>query len=107
MLKSILVMGGAFALLEGAPVAAASFGGVDFPDGALSFADEVVLYDPLFGGGLQPSDAAARDAAEALGIPDYTSSPGIDYVSLGDGGRLVLRFTDNSLTGSGDNALEI
>ena len=107
MLKSILVLGGALALLEGAPVGAASFGGVDFPDGAFSFADEVVLYDPLFDGGPQPSDAAARDAAEALGIPDYTSGPGTDYVSLGDGGRLVLRFTNNSLTGSGDNALDL
>ncbi|ENO75174.1 hypothetical protein C664_17837 [Thauera sp. 63] len=28
-------------------------------------------------------------------------------MSLGAGGRLVLRFTDNSLTGSGDNGLDL
>ena len=27
------------------------FGGIDFPDGASSFADHVVTYDPVAGGG--------------------------------------------------------
>ena len=80
--------------------------GVDFPDGAVSFADEVVLYDPTFGGTSGPGEGV-QDPTEALGIPDYTEGPGVDYVSLGDGGRIVLRFTDNSLTGSGDDLLDL
>ena len=80
--------------------------GVEFADGAVSFADEVVFYDPTFGGESGPI-ADARNPLEALGIPDYSEGPGTDYVSLGDGGRIVLRFTDNSLTGSGDAALDL
>lgn len=85
---------------------AVTYKGVEFPDGAVSFADEVVLYDPTFGGTTGPG-AGVQDPSEALGIPDYTEGPGTDYVSLGDGGRIVLRFTDNSLTGSGDDALDL
>jgi len=77
------------------------YGGVDFPDGAASFADAVVDYSPAINGG-QPT-APYRDDFEALRIPDYTSGPGIDYVSLGSGGSITLQFTDNSLTGSGDD----
>ena len=81
-----------------------SQGGTDFPQGAVSFADEVVSYDPLGG----PS-AANQGASQSLGLPDYVSGGGcIDlaactFVSLGDGGSITLRFTDNVLTGS-DNA---
>jgi hypothetical protein len=75
------------------------YGGVDFPDGAVSFADVVVDYSPEIGS----NSADVRDPLEALGIPDYTSGPGIDYVSLGDGGSITLQFTDNSLTGSGNS----
>ncbi|MBN2316998.1 MAG: fibro-slime domain-containing protein [Sedimentisphaerales bacterium] len=40
------------------------------------------------------------DPIDALGIPDYSNNKGA--VSLGDGGELILQFTDNSLTTSGD-----
>lgn len=77
------------------------FGNVDFPGGASSFADAVVSYEPTFGGALGP-EASARDSSQALGIPNVSG-----YVTLGDGGRITLRFTDNSLTGSGSSALDL
>lgn len=77
------------------------FGNVDFPGGASSFADAVVSYEPTYGGASGP-EASARDSSQALGAPNVTG-----YVTLGDGGRITLRFTDNSLTGSGSSALDL
>jgi hypothetical protein len=74
-------------------------GGVEFPSGASSLADTVVSYDPVIVGG-QPV-AAARNSSNSLGVPGGGS------VSLGDGGSITLRFTDNSLTGSGNAALDL
>ncbi len=85
---------------------AVPFHGVEFPGGISSFADSVVSYDPLFGGGPAPV-LSVQDPSEALGAPDYTEGPGTDYVSLGDGGRITLEFTDNFLTGSDDNSLDL
>jgi len=79
---------------------AETYRGIEFPQGAISFADVVASYDPVIKSG-QPT-ATYRDPLEALGIPDYSEGPGIDYVSLGDGGSITLQFTDNYLTGSGD-----
>lgn len=93
-------------LLTSASAFAIVYGTVDFPDGAVSFADAVVSYDPAFGGGAVPT-APYQDTTRALGIPDYTSVSSTTYVSLGAGGQLVLRFTDNSLTGSGSSALDL
>ena len=87
------------------PSSAAMFHEIEFPDGAVSFADSVVSYDPVIKNG-QPTESY-RNALEALGIPDYQEGPGIDYVSLGDGGSITLQFTDNSLTGSGDNTPDL
>jgi hypothetical protein len=83
---------------------AESYGGVEFPGGASSFADYVVSYDPVIKSG-QPGETY-RDPSEALGIPN-NSEPGVNYVSLGDGGSITLKFTDNSLTGSGTNAFDL
>ena len=94
---SLLISASAFAIV---------YGTVDFPDGAVSFADAVVSYNPAFGGGTVPT-APYQDTTRALGIPDYTSVSSSSDVSLGAGGRLVLRFTDNSLTGSGSSALDL
>jgi len=79
------------------------FGGIDFPDGAASFADAVVEYDPLFGGGPEPT--VDTDPTKALGPPDSSASPALgsaacNCIPLGHGGQIVLRFTDNALTGS-------
>ncbi len=81
------------------------FHGVEFPGGAASFADLVVSYDPVIKSG-QPTEPY-RIAEEALGIPDYPEGPTLGYVSLGDGGSITLRFTDNSLTGSGTSAMDL
>jgi hypothetical protein len=86
---------------------AAVFGGVEFPQGAISFADAVASYQP----GLAGADPAAnyQGAVNALGAPDYpgascATAATCDFVSLGVGGELVLRFLDNVLTGSDSSA---
>ncbi len=101
---SLVVAG--IGLLGSAPASAALFHGVEFPGGAASFADSVVSYDPGFGGGNVPT-LPYQDPSQALGVPNYGSGPAPEYVSLGAGGRIVLRFTDNSLTGSGDSGLDL
>src|SRR5699024_3106807 len=65
------------------------------------FADSVVGYSPGWGV-VSPYD----DPANALGAPDYSNGSS-GYVSLGTGGTLDLRFTDNALTTSGDNAMDL
>jgi hypothetical protein len=83
----------------GGAAQAVVFGGVEFPQGASSFADSVTLYAPNIVNG-QPT-ATARVASEALGTPNGA------YVSLGDGGSITLAFGDNKLTGSGTAALDL
>lgn len=89
---------------SGLSVQAAVFGGVEFPGGASSFADSLVSYDPTYGGTAGP-DAAYQTPLNALGAPTGSSDTG--FVTLGQGGRIVLKFTDNSLTGSGSSALDL
>ena len=82
-------------------------GGTDFPQGAISFADQVIDYSPGMVGG-NPSEPH-RGAFNALGLPNYVgvnscaSQASCSFVSLGDGGSITLKFTDNLLTGSGNN----
>jgi len=84
-------------------------GGTDFPQGAISFADALVslTYTDSI-----PS-APHQGGFNATGIPNYTgvnscaSQAACTFVSLGSGGSIVLRFDDNFLTGSDDNALDI
>ena len=71
---------------------AAEYKGIEFPNADLSFADQVVNFTPGIG-----FDTKNIDTNHALGIPDEK------YVSMGLDGTLVLKFTDNSLTTSGDN----
>jgi hypothetical protein len=88
-----------------------SQGGTDFPAGAVSFADNVVNFSPAILGG-QPTEPNLNPA-KALNVPDYTSGgpctgpETCTFVSLGDGGSLTLRFTDNVLTGSDSTALDL
>ena len=87
------------------------FGGVDFPEGAVSFADEVVAYDPIMVG-TGPTEPH-QGAVNALGVPNYTgtnscaSQAACTFVSLGDGGSITLRFVNNLLTGSGTAAMDL
>ncbi|HYI94287.1 MAG TPA: PEP-CTERM sorting domain-containing protein [Bryobacteraceae bacterium] len=90
---------------------AAVIGGVDFPQGAISFADEVVSYSPGFVGS-NPT-TPYRGSFNAIGLPDFAGASSCptqsdcQYVTLGDGGSIILRFVDNQLTGSGDNGLDL
>ncbi len=68
---------------------------VQFPQGVISFADEVVDYQP---GNPSPLKPKHRDPVNALSIPDYQHRSGDGYVSLGCGGMLVVHFNDNALT---------
>lgn len=78
-----------------ATATAIPIGGIEFPDGAVSFADSVVSYTP------GPDVGAGwDDGAEALGVPDFAGAG--TAASLGNFGVLILQFTDNSLTTSGD-----
>lgn len=95
--------------LAGAKLAdAVTYGGIEFPDGAISFADSVVSYQPLFGGGPAPTHSNFIDPNEALGAPDYSGGgTGTGAVSLGDGGRIILQFIDNFLTGSDNGDFDL
>lgn len=85
-------------------------GGQIFDIGNLAFADNVVSYLPFANAG--PAPAAGLDVpGEALGAPNFsgTGEPaaGDGVVSLGRGGELVLEFTNNFLTGSGDGNADL
>ena len=102
----------ALAFAAAAPLAQAEpIGGVEFPQGMVSFADVVFSYEPTFGGAAPTT--AHQGTFNALGAPDYpggtacASQESCSYVSLGDGGRIVLQFVDNRLTGSGSSALDL
>lgn len=73
------------------------FGGIDFPQGAASFADKVVQVSPGSPAATNPSYISPNDT---LGAPNYASNLG--SYSLGRGGSIVLEFTNNALTGSDD-----
>ena len=101
--KSLLALFAAAAVYLLSPLSASlaeDFGGIEFPEGVVSFADEVIDYDAAAGGGSVPTDPNFLDPREALGAPDYLRSTERGSVSLGDGGYIVLKFSDNKLTGS-------
>lgn len=83
--------------ISGSANAALMFGGYTFDDNA--FADEVVSYLP------GPDVGAGYNVGTgALGTPDWSASNDNNTAaSLGESGSLVVKFTDNSLTTSGDN----
>ncbi len=100
------VLSVAVVALFGAPAQAVIISGIDFPHGNLSFADSVVS----FAQGPGPA-AAFSDPLNSLGVPDVNTTNGqacffapstanCRFTSLGEAGNLVLRFTDNVLTGS-------
>ncbi len=94
------------ALLFSTSAQSYEFGGVEFPQGSLSFADEVVLFDPWFNGG--PVGIAEYSKPEdALGIPDRGDGNPANAVTVGNGGRITLKFVNNLLTGSGDSTHDL
>lgn len=105
----------AFALVAFCAVSTAAqaeiFKGIDFPSGIVSFADAVVNYSPSFAFG-GPS-FFNRDPSRALSAPDVVSilpcanATNCHAVSLGHGGSITLRFTDNYLTGSNSSAIDL
>lgn len=80
-----------------------TYRGIEFPQGEISFADEVVNYTQGTGG----VSVSRSNPIESLGIPDHISDSNINYISLGNQGELILKFVDNSLTTSGDNKKDL
>lgn len=81
---------------------AVEYRGVEFPQGAVSFADRVISYNP--GSGVE---SPHNNSSAALGIPDWIDGEDGQFVSLGCQGTLVVKFTDNSLTPGGDGAPDL
>lgn len=102
-LRSILLAG--FGLLFSQSAVAELIGGIEFPDGPASFADSVVSYSPGPDVGSNSTNTWL-DPTGALGVPDNGEASN-SVVSLGDGGELILQFTDNSLTTSGDSTADL
>jgi OOP family OmpA-OmpF porin len=68
-------------------------GTITLPMGDLSFADTVISYEV---GDPAPMNDNANPK-DALGVPDWDGSENVGFVSLGCGGSLVLKFTNNAL----------
>ena len=62
---------------------------IEIPFGALSCAIRVVSFTH---GNAWTNDPKAMDPDKILGIPDYDRVEDINYVTLGDGGEIVLEF---------------
>lgn len=90
----------------GSPTTQTTIQGVAFPGGASSFADTIVGFTA---GAYGIPEGAFTDASHAIGAPDYTGGrlDGKTAVSLGNGGTLIVKFTDNALTPSGDDKLDL
>lgn len=90
------VFGAALSLSTGAAAMPTTYSGVTFPDGDISFADEVISFNP------GPDVAAPHDDQNlVLGAPDGS------HISLGENGSIIVRFSDNSLTTSGDATADL
>ena len=97
ILASLFVVSG---LSLGTPVSAqVTYSGIVFPQGEVSFADRVVTSH-------RGREVQSRNhqAERALGPPvsGYATLSAGHALSLGEGGFVILEFTDNSLTTSGD-----
>lgn len=99
------LMGGG--LIQPGTAKAVNYGGIEFVDGAVSFADVVLDNDQNFNGGPAASAVNFMNPTAALGTPDFVydnKTGGNGAYSLGGGGKLTLGFTDNLLTNSGSVA---
>lgn len=112
-------IGACFGLLALSGTASASpitVGGILFPQGTVSFADLVVSYQAGTGVGSSVGTGPGgctevfNDPNAALGVPNYTGCTGA--ISLGDfagagTAQLIVQFTDNSLTTSGNSTADL
>jgi hypothetical protein len=109
MMKKKIFLAFCLIILTASVVGAETYNGVEI-ESATSFADSIVNYTAGENVG-----APYNEASAALGAPDFTDNHNLpDYqvapfpsVSLGDGGSLILRFTNNSLTTSGDSGIDL
>ena len=69
---------------------------MSFPDGMPSLAEEVVSYSA----GKNVS-APYNNASNIIGLPDYMPGDQPEFVSLGDGGEIVIQLASPGLTASG------
>jgi len=113
-MKNLFLALSAVAVTTLAPIAHADtvYNGVNFPAGAISFVDEFVSRS-------YPTPAQAPDQYNnhtdaALGIPNYVSGGGCTaatqpctFMSLGNGGSAVWRFTDNVLVPDGTSNYDL
>lgn len=68
-------------------------GRIFFPLGDISFADEVVSFSVG-----NPAPIKGADIPnQVINIPDYDEKNDKNYTTLGYGGELVVKFTDNTL----------
>lgn len=95
---AVAIFSGLTTLALPAMAVTTNFGGIEFPAGEVSFADVVVSTDT---GLLAPTNTFNLMADNAIGVPDNLAR------SLGRGGNIVLRFTDNALTGSNSIAQDL
>jgi len=81
-------------LTPGTPIPITTYDGVEFPLGDKSFADQVVGFNPGSGTG-------EVDGSAAIGPPDGDTGPSVigakGDVTLGRGGSITLKFSDNYL----------
>jgi hypothetical protein len=104
---------GAIALFREITTPTTMFYGVNFPAGEVSFADAVVSYEPIIylnDEQLPNVQEPFNNPVSALGPPNSVnkdhpldSLSARHDVSLGLGGSITLRFTNNALTGGGDS----
>ncbi|WP_445359853.1 hypothetical protein ACJJIL_12595 [Microbulbifer sp. EKSA005] len=76
--------------------------GIEFPDGIRSFADRVVEYTPG-----ENVSSPYTNSVNIKGVPDYVSGGDPEYLSLGDEGEVIVQFTNNALTSSGDDSNDL
>ena len=87
----------AIVIISALSSSAKDYGGIDFPNGDISFADRVVSFKNAEG-----VESRYANPNSALGPPDYDSEEDMGYVSLGNGkniceAELILEFVDNTL----------
>ena len=105
------------------PASAFNIRGIEFEMGEVSFADEVVDFHKVYAGGMSKEEAYSRnwragaqyfdDATTALGVANSgyqghnVAIPDRDDFSLGNGGSITVKFTDNFLVGSNDSGHDL